>query len=76
MTRLNERVAQIERDYAAKSEQLAAGKRTATAGLREEVQEDVANVKQAVANLRYDNGRQLVGPRRGGRAASGRRRRQ
>ena len=49
--RLNERVAQIERDYAAKSEQLAAGKRTATAGLREEVQEDVANVKQAVANL-------------------------
>ena len=51
VTRLNERVAQIERDYAAKSEQLAAGKRTATAGLREEVQEDVANVKQAVANL-------------------------
>ena len=36
VTRLNERVAQIERDYAAKSEQLAAGKRTATAGLREE----------------------------------------
>ena len=51
VTRLNERVSQIERDYAAKSEQLAAGKRTATAGLREEVQEDVANVKEAVANL-------------------------
>ena len=51
VTRLNERVAQIERDYAAKSEQLAARKNTATAGLREEVQEDVANVKQAVANL-------------------------
>jgi hypothetical protein len=52
VTRLNERVAEIERDYAAKSEQLATGKRTATAGLREEVQEDVANVKEAVASLR------------------------
>ena len=51
VTALNERVAQIERDYAAKSEQIAAGKKTATAGLREEVQEDVANVKQAVASL-------------------------
>jgi hypothetical protein len=51
VTRLNERVAQIERDYAAKSDQLATGNRTATAGLREEVQEDVANVKEAVANL-------------------------
>jgi hypothetical protein len=51
VTRLNERVAQIERDYAAKSEQLATAKRTATPGLREEVQEDVTNVKQAVANL-------------------------
>ena len=51
VTRLNERVAQIERDYTAKSEQVAAGKKTATVGLREEVQEDVANVKEAVANL-------------------------
>ena len=51
VTRLNERVAAVERDYAAKSEQLATGKKTATDGLREEVQEDVANVKQAVASL-------------------------
>ena len=51
VTRLNERLTQIERDYAAKGEQLAAGKKTATTGLREEVQEDVANVKQAIANL-------------------------
>jgi hypothetical protein len=51
ITRLNERVAQLERDYAAKDSEVATGRRTATAGLREEVREDVANVKQAVANL-------------------------
>jgi hypothetical protein len=44
-------VAQIDRDYADKSSIVAAGTRTATAELREEVREDVANVKQAVANL-------------------------
>jgi hypothetical protein len=48
---LTTRVAEIERDFAAKSEQLTAGKRTATGGLRDEVQEDVTNVKEAVANL-------------------------
>lgn len=48
---LNDRVARLERDYAEKSAVLAAGKRTATSSLREEVQEDVNNVKQAVANL-------------------------
>lgn len=51
VSRLNERLAGIERDYAAKNEQLAAGKKTATGGLREEVQEDVANVKKAIADL-------------------------
>ena len=51
VTRLNQRVAEIEREYLAKSEQLAAGKKAATSGLREEVKEDVTNVKQAVANL-------------------------
>jgi hypothetical protein len=51
VSRLNERIAQIERDYAAKGEQLAAGKKAAASGLREEVHEDVTNVKQAVANL-------------------------
>jgi hypothetical protein len=48
---LNTRVAQLERDYAEKTAVLAAGKRTATSALREEVQEDVNNVKQAIANL-------------------------
>jgi len=51
IARLNERVAQLERDYANKSAVLASGKRSATSSLREEVQEDVNNVKQAVANL-------------------------
>ena len=51
ITRLNDRVAQLERDYSEKSAVLASGKRTATSSLREEVQEDVNNVKQAVANL-------------------------
>jgi hypothetical protein len=51
IARLNDRVAEIERDYANKSAVLASGKRTATASLREEVQEDVNHAKQAVANL-------------------------
>ena len=51
VSRLTSRIADIERDFATKSEQLAAGKRTATGGLRDEVQEDVSNVKEAVANL-------------------------
>jgi hypothetical protein len=51
VTRLNERVAQIERDYAEKQAKVASGARTATAGLREEVKEDVANVKEALADL-------------------------
>ena len=51
VARLTNRVADIEREFAARSEQLAAGTRTATSGLREEVQEDVTNVKEAVASL-------------------------
>ena len=51
IARLNERIAQLERDYADKTAVLAAGKRTATSALREEVQEDVNHVKQAVTNL-------------------------
>jgi hypothetical protein len=51
IARLNDRVAEIERDYANKSALLASGTRTATSSLREEVQEDVNNAKQAVANL-------------------------
>jgi hypothetical protein len=48
---LSERVSRIERDYAEKSAEVATGARTATAALKEEVREDVANVKQAVASL-------------------------
>ena len=51
IARLNDRVAQLERDYSEKAAVLASGRRTATSALREEVQEDVNNVKQAVANL-------------------------
>jgi hypothetical protein len=51
IARLNDRLAQLERDYTSKSSEVASGARTATAGLREEVQQDVADVKQAVANL-------------------------
>jgi hypothetical protein len=51
IARLNDRVTQIERDYSEKSAVLASGTRTATSALREEVREDVNNVKQAVANL-------------------------
>jgi len=51
IARLNDRVAQLERDYSEKAAVLASGKRTATSSLRDEVQEDVNNVKQAVANL-------------------------
>jgi archaellum component FlaC len=51
IARLNERVAQLERDFNNKSAVLASGKRIATSSLRDEVQEDVNNVRQAVANL-------------------------
>jgi hypothetical protein len=51
IAKLNERVAELEREYAEKTAVLASGTRTATTALREEVQEDVNNVKQAVANL-------------------------
>ena len=51
MARLNERVAAIEREYAEKNAEVASGAKTATAALREEVREDVDNVKDAVASL-------------------------
>jgi hypothetical protein len=52
ISRLDERVAAIERDYADANQKVASGDRTATAALREEVKEDVANVKKAVTDLR------------------------
>jgi hypothetical protein len=51
ITRLSDRVAQLERAYSEKTAVLATGKRIATSSLREEVQEDVDNVKLAVTNL-------------------------
>lgn len=50
--RLNNRVTEIEREYAEANQKVVSGDRTATAGLREELKEDVANVKQAVNDLR------------------------
>ena len=48
---LNRRVADLERDYTVKNQEVTTGAKTATAGLREEVKEDVANVKKAVGDL-------------------------
>jgi hypothetical protein len=49
---LEQRVADIERDYAQANQKVASGARTATAGLREELKEDVTNIKTAVSELR------------------------
>ena len=49
---LDRRIADIEREYTEKSAKIATGAREATAGLKEELKEDVANVRQAVADLR------------------------
>jgi len=52
ISRLDKRVADIERDYAQANQKVVSGNRTATAGLREELKEDVSNVKTAVNDLR------------------------
>jgi hypothetical protein len=52
ITRLDSRVADIERKYSEKESKVVSGRRTATAGLQEEVKEDVTNVKQAISDLR------------------------
>ena len=52
ISRLDKRVADIERDYAQANQKIVRGNRTATAGLREELKEDVSNVKTAVNDLR------------------------
>ena len=51
ISRLDKRVADIERDYAQANQKVVSGDRTATAGLREELK-DVTNVKTAVNDLR------------------------
>lgn len=52
ISRLDTRVTEIEREYAEANQKVVSGNRTATAGLREELKEDVANAKQAVTDLR------------------------
>ena len=50
--KMEQRVADLERDWSEKEKQLTDKTRTATAGLREEVKEDVANVREAIADLK------------------------
>ena len=52
IAKLDSRVAEIDRKYTEKESKVQSGRRTATAGLQEEVKEDVTNVKQAVNDLR------------------------
>jgi hypothetical protein len=51
INKLNERVTKLDREYAEKTQKLATGRRTASTGLRDEVKEDVSNVKRAVEDL-------------------------
>ncbi len=51
IARLNMRVTEIERDYGEANQKVESGNRTATTGLREELKEDVANIKKAVNDL-------------------------
>ena len=51
IARLSERVTEIEREYGEANQKVESGNRTATAGLREELKEDVANIKKAVGDL-------------------------
>jgi len=52
ISQLDKRVAEIESEYAKASEKVVADKKTPTPGLREELKEDVNNVKQAVNDLK------------------------
>ena len=52
ISRLDQRVAEIEREYTETNQKVAEDRKTPTAGLKEEVKEDVNNVKQAVNDLR------------------------
>ena len=52
ISKLDSRVAEIDRKYAEAKQEVVADKKTPTAGLREELSEDVTNVKQAVNELK------------------------
>ena len=55
IAKMNDRVAELERDHQARLAAQPRGTSGATAGLREEVQEDVKNVRAAVNDLRTTN---------------------
>ena len=55
IAKLTDRVAEIERGYQQQTAERPRGTAGATPGLREEVQEDVKNVRQAVADLKTTN---------------------
>jgi hypothetical protein len=52
ISRLDQRVAELEREYTEANKEVVADNKTPTAGLREELKEDVGQVKQAVNDLR------------------------
>jgi uncharacterized protein YicC (UPF0701 family) len=52
IARLDQRVAEIDREYAEATQEVARDNKTPTAELREELKEDVSNVKRAVGDLR------------------------
>ena len=52
ISKLDSRVAEIDRKYAEAKQEVIEDKKTPTAGLREELSEDVTNVKQAVNELK------------------------
>ena len=52
VSRLDTRVAEIESRYAEANQKIVSGEHKATAGLREELKEDITNVKKAVNDLR------------------------
>jgi outer membrane murein-binding lipoprotein Lpp len=52
ISQLDKRVAELEREYTEAKNEVIADKKTPTAGLREELKEDVSQVKQAVNDLK------------------------
>ena len=54
IARLRDRVAEVEREYAEAAQEVSSGAKTATAGLREELKEDVTAVREAVDEAGID----------------------
>ena len=51
VAQLRDRVSELEREYSEAAGEVASGEKTATAGLRQELKEDVAAVREAVDDL-------------------------